>query len=232
MVRVIRFPAVILLLLTSVAVYGAILVGQQTRKPVLAYSEKAIYLHDLHSGLTAQWAVGPGEYLTWSPDGNLLAFIQEGGMNIVQANGTPLAYYEAGQRYMLPRWIGSALFFVDNTDPQRQIYRVEPQSGQLSAVTYDSPGVQTYLDNLYTDTAESPDGRYRIEVERVDGGWRVTINGTILTGLPGEVIPAWTTNGEYVALTDPSGLLPIIVIDTERGTIRHIAAGSSPVWRP
>ncbi len=232
MVRVIRLPALILLLLTSAGVYGAVYAGQQMQNPVLAYSKDALYLHDLHSGLTIQWGAGPGEQLVWSLDGELLAFVREGGMNIVQADGTPLAHYKAAQRHMLPRWIEGDLFFVDNTDPQRHIYRVDPRSRQLSSVTYDSPGVQTYLDNLHPDTFESPDGRYRIEAERMDGGWRVTINGIMLSGLPGEIVPAWTTNGDYVALTDPSGFLPIIVIDTEHGTIRHIASGSSPAWRP
>lgn len=154
-----------------------------------------------------------------------IAFVSEGGIHLVNPDGTGLTEIRPGDLRDFdtqPMWSpdGTKIAFLHNAE------------GRFELLVYDvaSGGISTVAGRRYdVDSPEwSPDGR-RIAFVSGDGVFIGMASGADATELTKGAFPAWSPDGSRIAFESRNGMS---VIDANGSHESDLAAGTSPAWSP
>jgi Tol biopolymer transport system component len=191
-------------------------------------------------------SVGGARMPSWSPDGWRIAYMGDGGIHVINVDGTSdhqLTNYSDDFR---PLWSpnGTKILFRSRRDGNYEVYVMNPDGS-------DQRNIST---NAATDDdqAWSPDGEEIVFVSDRDAGpdeqehvyrrrelYTVNVDGSRLIRITYDSYassPAWSPDGLWIvyinyALTT-SGTPYVTVIPSIGGTRTTRAPGFSPVWSP
>lgn len=178
---------------------------------------------------------------TWSPDGTRVAFPSDGGVSVVNSDGSgkaSLAVDSPGVREFAWSRDGTQIAFVREQDSVEDIYVVNSDGTGLHALT---KAPRDYLRILWLGIDWSPDGSevafvaapnlldadiYTVSADG-SGQRRITDLQTAIGYLE------WSPNGSGIAFASPDGLMLISADGGEpRRLSEHFPVASSLSWSP
>ena len=166
----------------------------------------------------------------WSPDGRRLAFVRDGSIWVVDADGSrlvPVSEHPAGASR--PRWSpdGQSVAFVSRRRGWSQVWRIAapiPRRGRPAAHPKPAEPVALTAAGIDVDDFSwSPDGgRIAISSQREDRGWWSSVSVVdvttgaehrIASGSAWECGPRWLADGGLLLLSDADGWFQIVRLD-------------------
>lgn len=178
-----------------------------------------------------------------SPDGRRLAYVSssEGNAEIytMSNDGSEQQRLTAFHRDdVSPRWSadGQRLAFISNREGDDRVFVMSPDGTGQERIGISDGGIEAETDATWSPTASSE----LVFSRRKEGRWRLVLyNVTRKTErelTPQTVdarFPAYSTDGQWIAYTaTKNGNADIVMIRTDGGGRRIVAAGPEPQWLP
>jgi TolB protein len=183
---------------------------------------------------------------SWSRDGEQIAYMGDGGIHVVGANGTGDRQVTNYADDFRPLWspVGTKILFRSRRDGNSEVYIMNPDgSGQINISRNPSND---------EDHAWSPDGNEIVFVSDRDSGldeqdhfvtrrelYVVNVDGTRLTRITHNSYafsPTWSPSGLWIAFEDRlpewGGVSVLTIISSAGGGKTWLPGGFSPVWSP
>jgi dipeptidyl aminopeptidase/acylaminoacyl peptidase len=185
----------------------------------------------------------------WSPDGRRLAFVRDGAVWVVDADGSRqvrVTEHPAGNSR--PRWSpeGHRLAFISRRRGWSQIWLIDapvPRRGRPA--TNPKPAEPAALTAAGLDVDEfcwSPDGkRIALAAQREDHGWWsavsvVDVAGGVEQRIPAgdawECGPSWTADGSLLLVSDAGGWFQVVRLEPTLRDRTLLTAGSREHGEP
>ncbi len=171
----------------------------------------------------------------WSPDGRRLAFVRDGAIWVIDADGSrqvKVTEHPAGNGH--PRWApdGRRLAFTSRRRGWTQVWTIDapvPRRGRPAA--HPKPAEPVAITPVGLDVDEfawSPDGtRIALAGQREDHGWWSAVSVVdvasyeerrIAPGSAWECSPRWLPDGGLLILSDADGWFQVVRLDPELRT--------------
>ncbi len=179
----------------------------------------------------------------WSPDGRRLAFVRDGSIWVVDADGSrlvPVSEHPAGASR--PRWSpdGQSVAFVSRRRGWSQVWRIAapiPRRGRPAAHPKPAEPVALTAAGIDVDDFSwSPDGgRIAISSQREDRGWWSSVSVVdvttgaehrIASGSAWECGPRWLADGGLLLLSDADGWFQIVRLDPSLRDRTQLTSGA------
>jgi tol-pal system beta propeller repeat protein TolB len=180
---------------------------------------------------------------SWSPDGNRIAFVSDGALYVVNANGTGLTSIASDPSGIFqPAWSpsGTKIAFMK--------YRKGTNRLEIYTVNANGSGLTQLTNNGSNDASDghpswSPDGttiaffRYPTTVGSTPKIFVVKSDGSGLKQISGnngyDLDPNWSPDGTRLVFQQNVGFAASIAVMNADGTnVTQLAAGESPAWSP
>ena len=191
-------------------------------------------------------SVGGARMPSWSPDGGRIAYTGDGGIRVVNVDGTAdrqLTSYEDDFR---PLWSpnGTKILFRSHRDGNYEVYVMNSDGSNQTNIS-NNPATDE-------DQGWSPDGEEIVFVSNRDAGpdeqehvyrrrelYTVNVDGSRLTRITYDSYassPAWSPDGLWIVYVDyaltATGTPYVTIIPSIGGTRTTRAMGFSPIWSP